>query len=417
MTNLKLKTAGLFLSLALVGIFGFAGAVGAQGGGAVVFDFESKPLFNELNLLPGDSVSRRIAVQNSTNTPRQIGLKLYDVSDDSIGILGLEKFSSKFRFDVKKNGASMLPGGAVPLKTLFDGGLLTLETLPAGASATYYFELAFDASAGNDYQGKSLGFSLCVLIDGECAAGTDEPGPAPQTLITRAGGGIGGDRARAAGLSFSDHQVETFCRGDGTAAAMFLWKTDAPAVGRVLYSPAGAAKFDPSSLPDFGWRATAWGVSPAAWHAGFAFGLILGQSYDWRLDMSSSGKGRLTTQSLGTFVASCAMGAFDEMPDEDIFKKASRSPTGVLGEMTDEEVAQLMADLRARNQNEASDNDKPGKKIASAGFASPVLAATNAPAQNSPQNSAKNSGAAMLFALLTAAAFSGWLLATRLDRG
>lgn len=401
--------------LAAIGSFGFVGEAAAQTNGAVEFDFQSQPLFNELNLLPGGMVSRWIEVKNNTNAPRQIGLKLYDVADDNIGVLGLEKFSSKFRFDVKKNGASILPGGAVPLKTLFDGDAPSLETLSAGDSTTYYFELAFDASAGNDYQGKSLGFSLCVLIDGECATGADEPNQTPQTLITRAGGGIGGGRALAP-LVFSNHEVQTFCRADGTATAMFIWKTDAPSVGRALYAPRGLAKFDPSFLPDFGWNATAWGSLPVTWHAGFAFGLVSGQAYEWRLDMSSD-KGRLTTQSLGSFVApGCVLGAADEKNDEDILKDVMGVATGVLGEMTDEEVARFLANLRVKNQNQSSGGGKFSNKIAAAGFAPSVLAASATSAQNSSQSSGGNSAATIVFALLSAASFAGWILVKRFGR-
>ena len=393
-----------------IGVFGFGGLAIAQAGGAVQFDFENKPLFSETNFLPGGSVARWVAVSNGTDTAHEIGVKFYDVSDDNIGLL--EKFSSKFSFDVKKNGVSVLSGGAMSLKTLFGGNPLTLETLASGASVTYHFEIAFDASAGNDYQGKSLGFSLCVLVDGECGGkGSDEPNPAPQTLLTRAsGGGIGGDRA-VVPLKYFDYEVKGYCLNDGTVMAMFTWKTDAPATGRALHAPANSAKFD-AALPDFGYQATKWETKAGIYHMAFAFGLFPVQTYDWRLDMATADSRRVTTQSLGTFTApACVLGASDE---KDIIEDVMGVSTGVLGEMSDEEIARFMADLRAKNQN--SDNDQSGNKIAAATFAPAALAAPVSEAQNSSQNSTTvNCGAIAAFALL-AMGLVGWFLAKRFNR-
>jgi hypothetical protein len=88
--------------------------------------------------------------------------------------------------------------------------------------------------------------------------------------------------------------------------------------------------------------------------------------------------------------------------------------TGVLGEMTDEEIKRFMADLRAQNQN--SDDDQSGNKIAAASFVSTALAAPVSEAQNSSQNSTTaNYGAITVFALL-AMGLVGWFLAKRLNR-
>lgn len=398
---------------AAVGFFGFGGLAMAQTPtGGIEVGYERTPLFDDANLVPGDSVSRWVTVKNSDSAPRAVSMQFYDTDKGGFGLLG-KNLASQFNFEIKKNGASVYSN---KLDAAFDESEIAINSsLAAGADEKYDFILSFDTAAGNDYQDKQLSFSICVGFAGDnfCVSDNEEEsqnGGGGMTLTSISGGGRGGDRAPLS-LKYFDYEVKSYCLGDGTAMAMFSWKTDAPATGRALHAPANSAKFDPA-LPDFGYQATRWETKPVTDHMAFAFGLFPVQTYDWRLDMTAANSRRVTTQSLGTFTApACVLGASDE---KDIIEDVMGVSTGVLGEMTDEEIKRFMADLRAQNQN--SDDDQSGNKIAAASFVSTALAAPVSEAQNSSQNSTTaNYGAITVFALL-AMGLVGWFLAKRLNR-
>jgi len=386
--------------------FGFAAPVLAA---ELVVDFETTPLFKEGNFLPGNNVSRRVTVTNNDTANHPIDMKFYGVSDP-------DGLAAQFTFTIK-DGATVVYGGKLSDAMAADEIRLS-DSLPfvsGSNTADYDFIVAFNEVGGNDYQGKTMEFNLCVGFHGDkdCIGDSEEEsqnGGGGMTLTSISGGGRGGDRAPLS-LKYFDYEVKTYCLGDGTAMAMFSWKTDAPATGRALHAPANSAKFDPA-LPDFGYQATKWETKPVTEHTAFAFGLFPVQTYDWRLDMTAANSRRVTTQSLGTFTApACVLGASDE---KDIIEDVMGVSTGVLGEMTDEEIKRFMADLRAQNQN--SDDDQSGNKIAAASFVSTALAAPVSEAQNSSQNSTTaNYGAITVFALL-AMGLVGWFLAKRLNR-
>ena len=398
---------------AAVGFFGFGGLAMAQTPtGGIEVGYERTPLFDDANLAPGDSVSRWVTVKNSDSAPRAVSMQFYDTDKGGFGLLG-QNLASQFNFEIKKNGASVY---SKKLDAAFDESEIAMNSsLAAGADEKYDFILSFDTAAGNDYQNKQLSFSICVGFAGDnfCVSDSEEEsgnGGGGMTLTSISGGGIGGDRA-AVPLKYFDYEVKSYCLNNGTAMAMFTWKTDAPATGRALHASANSAKFD-AALPDFGYQATKWETKAETDHMAFAFNLFPALTYDWRLDMTTADSRRVTTQSLGTFIApACVLGASDE---KDIIEDVMGVSTGVLGEMTDEEIAQFMADLRAENQN--SGDDQSGNKIAVATFAPAALAASNAPASASSQNSATaNYGVIAAFAFLVMA-LVGRFLAKHLTR-
>lgn len=388
-----------------IGVFGFGGlAIAQTPTGGIEVGYERTPLFDDANLAPGDSVSRWVTVKNSDSAAHGVSMQFYDTDKGGFGLLG-QNLASQFNFEIKKNGASVY---SKKLDAAFDESEIAMNSsLAAGADEKYDFILSFDTAAGNDYQGKQLSFSICVGFAGDnfCVSDSEEEsqnGGGGMTLTSISGGGIGGDRA-VVPLKYFGYEVKTYCLNDGTAMAMFTWKTDAPATGRALHAPANSAKFD-TALPDFGYQATKWETKAGIDHMAFAFGLFPVQTYDWRLDMTTAGSRRVTTQSLGTFTApACVLGAATE---------ATNLDTGVLAGLSEDEIRRLLAEFTG----ETGGNDNPApstNKLAAAGdFSAPVPAAASSA---SPQNSAGDSGAATLFAALFAAAFTAWLLARRLS--
>lgn len=409
----KLKGAipAIAIAMAMVGIFGFGGlAVAQMQTGGIAVSYEQTPLFSnesgDNNIVPGDIISRTVGVENQDSVAHEIAMKFYDTDKGEFGLPG-QNLASQFDFEIKKNGNLVY---SARLDEAFDKNEIEMNSsLAGGQSETYDFILSFDHSAGNEYQSKTMGFSICLGFAGEdfCLSDESETNRGLMTLASVSGGGISGGTS----IIVFGSGVNTFCK-DGVAGALLSWNTNLDAVGRGLYAPAtGEEVFDYGILPNYGYNTTLWETALAKKHFAVISGLTPGQVYNYRLDMKA-GEKRLTTQAFEPFTApACVLGASDE---KDIIEDVMGVSTGVLGEMTDEEIAQFMADLRAENQN--SDNEQSGNKIAVATFAPAALAAPVSEAQNSSQNSTTvNYGVIAAFALLVMA-LVGRFLAKRLPR-
>lgn len=397
---------------AMLAGFGFAGNVFAEcqgdpgelvvhvnGDNCPLTSAHNTPLFTVSNIAPGDSATGTLRVKNAGAASQTLIIEAVNFADP----LPDDNLARALNITISlQNGSGYIYNDT--LANFFKEREYKLaKNFAGGTDYTYKVVVYFPADKGNDWQEKSTSFDLMVGFQGSDSKGV--------TLTTiSSGGGRGGDRA-VAPLKYFDYKVKSYCLNNGTVMAMFTWKTDAPATGRALHASANSAKFD-AALPDFGYQATKWETKAGTDHMAFAFGLFPVQTYDWRLDMATADSRRVTTQSLGTFTApACVLGASDE---KDIIEDVMGVSTGVLGEMTDEEIAQFMADLRAENQN--SGNDQSGNKIAVATFAPAALAASNAPASASSQNSATaNYGVIAAFAFLVMA-LVGRFLAKHLTR-
>lgn len=119
-------------------------------------------LFNEVNFLPGDEITKTIQIENIYTDPVNLSLKLYPyIDDDGLG--------SQMDAVIKKQGASgnIFSG---TLKELSEENPLVLSAaLAAGSINKYDFSVTFKPETNNDYQGKSLGFD--VLIEAQSQDG------------------------------------------------------------------------------------------------------------------------------------------------------------------------------------------------------------------------------------------------------
>jgi len=211
----KILILPILLALSLLG---FTAPILAAG---LVVDFETTPLFKEGNFLPGNDVSRRVTVTNNDTADHPIDMKFYGVSDP-------DGLASQFTFTVK-NGAVTVYGGKLS-DAMAANEIRLSNSLPfvSGSNTVNYdFIVAFDGAGGNDYQGKTMRFNFCVGFHGDKNCIGDDAGGGSNgglSFASSSGGGISGGRGMA-GLSFSDYEVKTFCRDDGTVTAMFVWKT------------------------------------------------------------------------------------------------------------------------------------------------------------------------------------------------
>jgi len=117
-----------------------------------VVEFENKPLFNQANFLPGDSIARYIKVTNNSADSFKIATKADNFADnDGLGnVLNLE---------IKQGGASLYNK---KLSDFFSDGEIFLSDLVSGTQTQYDYIINFDPGAGNAYQGKNLKFDILI---------------------------------------------------------------------------------------------------------------------------------------------------------------------------------------------------------------------------------------------------------------
>src|SRR3989304_7556629 len=127
----------------------------------------SGAIFNEINLAPGDNISKTLTAVNNYAENRNFGVEVtpsnFLDSDPSL--------AQELNVTIKdSSGGSTLYGP----KTIMDwknDGLIVLSQMASGELKEFLFEISFN-DVGNDYQGKSLNFDLNFGFEGGATAST-----------------------------------------------------------------------------------------------------------------------------------------------------------------------------------------------------------------------------------------------------
>jgi hypothetical protein len=271
----------LILSIAILTMWGgFAPSALAVAPMTAVF--EHNPLFGEVNFLPGDSKDGDVTVTNNTDTSQS-------VYAESVNGFDPDGLGTQLRLRV-------LEGAIVRYDDVFSDflsvGPVSLSALPPSASTVYTFEVSFINSTDNDYQGKSLGFDLCIGFSGgtlQCGGTvTSEENPFVETPGGSGGGGGGGGGGSHILIIFNEHVSNiTVVQGDpGSGVATIEWDTNLLATSQVIYGPASGGPYTLSlgDLPNFGYPfGTAEDPIKVIHHTMFLTGLSPGVTYVYRV--------------------------------------------------------------------------------------------------------------------------------------
>ncbi|MHB1330625.1 MAG: fibronectin type III domain-containing protein [Minisyncoccota bacterium] len=265
----------------------FALPVSAQ---SLDVQFEREPLFGEVNFLPGDTKSGDALVTNGTEET-QI------VYAESVNGFDPDGLGSQMRLIIRSESgviyddvfASFLSSGPVQLTELS-----SLET------DVYTFEVSFIDSADNDYQGKSLGFDLCLGFYGGNLQCSDtvvgEENGEDNSGANRSGGG--GSYSQ---LMISHEEAETFDISDD-GVAVISWTTNKLATSRVIYGLASEGQNYPECLtggpcydldiedtPNYGYpNSSNQSQTKVTEHTVVITGLTPGENYSYRVVSSAS---------------------------------------------------------------------------------------------------------------------------------
>ncbi len=152
------RKIGSVLSLALIALSSFVIANPVYAGPAISVDFETAPLFHNLNTTPGDTTTRWVTVTNHTPDTRIIGVKAlntYDCSSDAFCLADILKI------DIRDGSGLLYSNSLSAFYTASAVDGIILSSLAGNDAMTKYdITVSFPTIIGNDYQGLTTFFDL-----------------------------------------------------------------------------------------------------------------------------------------------------------------------------------------------------------------------------------------------------------------
>jgi hypothetical protein len=213
----------ILISIIFGAILLISGSAYANSG--VVFEFESEPLFNEANFLPGNGVTKWVKVTNNSGESQPIATEAINWSGfPNSGDIPSDDLSRALDIVIRIKSGSDLYGGSGSPKTLYDfygNGETHLSNVNDGAVVEYEFEIFFPQDKENEWQEETTSFDILVGIQGQ------EGG--------NGGGTSGGGAALPPGLTISMEEAEVInCCGDNPSA-IITWNTNYYSTSQVVY--------------------------------------------------------------------------------------------------------------------------------------------------------------------------------------
>src|SRR3989344_2685001 len=154
------------------------------------------PIFNISNFAPGETESRDVDVNNGAPSPRPVGVR---------GILTSDPTSMAAVMNIEiKEGVNIIYSATLSQFFSDSSGPngIPLSTLNSGANTNYEFIVAFDQSAGNEFQSKSIIFDIQIGISVDLPSSCDNITFNGNIMFGTVGadaltGGLGNDRIDA----------------------------------------------------------------------------------------------------------------------------------------------------------------------------------------------------------------------------
>ena len=135
--------------------------------GDLAVSFETIPLFDESNFIPGDSVTKWVEVKNNGAEDRLVAVRAHNITGSEPNPILPEVLELGITEDTNGSSAEIYRDS---LENFFNLDSLALSNLAPGPGTTYYFTVSMDFDVGNEYQGKQVVFDL--IFGYEC----EEPG-------------------------------------------------------------------------------------------------------------------------------------------------------------------------------------------------------------------------------------------------
>ena len=233
--------------------------------------FVPNPLFNKTNFLPLDETSGTATVTNNSGATQTVLTEAINIADNN-------NLGSLLHLTIKENSITLFDNSLANF--LSTAGEVSLGTISNGASKTFTYTVSFINSSDNSYQGKTLGFDVCVGFQGgdtHCGGtvvGGDD-----------GGGSSGGSSGSMQRLIIFNEQALNITNVGASREATITWNTNLLSTSQVVY---GLASGGPYTLvltpPDFGYPLfTPEDSAKVIDHSMFLTGLIPGETYLYRV--------------------------------------------------------------------------------------------------------------------------------------
>lgn len=252
----------------------FASSFSPANAQASTVQFEQSPLFNSVNFVPGDSVTKWVKLNNTTGVPHRAILRTINVSNtgDLKSVVGL----------VIKQDSTILYDDT--FSDLFSKPEIVLPQVPANSSVQFDFTATFKTTAGDEYQNSTMGFNLqigfedldVVVDDTTVSVGKQNP----------VGGGAGGGPIIIGPkyLVISDESINSTLPPQ-TNSAVVTWNTNLLSTSQVVYGLASGGPYVLNlTLDNFGYpQGTAQDLTKVTYHTVTLLGLVPEQIYSYRV--------------------------------------------------------------------------------------------------------------------------------------
>lgn len=209
--------------------------------------FNPNPLFSASNFMPGDDKTAGITVGNNTESSQNAYVEAVNVSND-------DNLANQMQLQILEGATEIYSDS---FGTFLNAGPVSLSTIGASGSKTYNLKISFLENTGNTYQGKTLGFDICVGFRGGNQTCTNTTTVGPEQNPGGGGGGGGGSSGNRHLIIFNENVSNISASGivPESGQATVSWNTNIPATSQVIYGPASGAPypFDINMSPKFGY--------------------------------------------------------------------------------------------------------------------------------------------------------------------
>ncbi len=169
----------------------------------LLIEFETDPLFDEVNFLPGDNITRWIKVKNTDSNSRKVIAKIEGINDP-------DDLSEQMNIIINDNNDIIYFNNT--LNNFFSQKEINLGIVTPNESRQYNFSVNFNFSTPNPYQKKTLEFDIIIGSEGDD------------------GGGGGGGEGGSTPFKITSENVKIDCK-----YATITWLTNKFSTSRVVY--------------------------------------------------------------------------------------------------------------------------------------------------------------------------------------
>ena len=269
-------TSGVILPIAFITMLvGFANVAFAVDPPSLIVVFDPDPLFDKPNFLPGDTASGEVIVTNNSGEEQDILTEAINVSDNN-------NLGSQLNIIIEDTGGPLYNDQLSDF--LSTAGEVPLGTIASGASRIFTYTVSFIDSEDNSYQGKTLGFDVCVGFQGGQTRCGD-------TVIGGEDGGGGGGSISGSGSSGSvaltifNEQALDISNVGASGSATITWDTNLLSTSQVVYGLASGGPYTLTLVPpNFGYpSATIEDETKVTNHSVLLTSLTSGETYVYRV--------------------------------------------------------------------------------------------------------------------------------------